>query len=76
MTLCIGLQDLQAQSRDISSSDRNSVGGGCEGCDLMFVEIPSSIKSEVTIIDPTEAGEKLEVSGVIYMSDGKRQRQM
>ena len=64
-------QDLHAQSRQLASSDRNSVGGGCEGCDLMFVEIPSMIKSDVMIVNPDEPGEKLEISGVIYKSDGK-----
>ena len=37
----------------------------------MFVEIPSAIKSDATIINPNEPGEKLEISGVIYQSDGK-----
>ena len=37
----------------------------------MFVEIPSTIKSDVTLIGATEPGEKLEISGVIYKSDGK-----
>ncbi len=62
---------VKAQSGERSSTDRNSVGGGCEGCDLMFVEIPSTIKSDVTLIDETEPGEKLEISGVIYKADGK-----
>lgn len=64
-------QALQGQSRQLSSSDRNSVGGGCEGCDLMFVEIPSTIKSEATIVSANEPGEKLEISGIIYQHDGK-----
>ena len=69
------MQDWTARTSspvgDLSSTDKNSVGGGCEGCDLMFVEIPSTIKSNVTIISTTESGEKLEISGVIYQSDGK-----
>ena len=70
--LCIYLPlSVKAQSCQLSSTDRNSVGGGCEGCDLMLVEIPSTIKSDVTIIVATEPGEKLEISGVIYKSDGK-----
>jgi protocatechuate 3,4-dioxygenase beta subunit len=70
--LCLCLpHGISAQSRQLASSDRNSVGGGCEGCDLMFVEIPSTIRSNVTIVDPAEPGEKLEISGVIYKSDGK-----
>jgi protocatechuate 3,4-dioxygenase, beta subunit len=62
---------VKAQSPQLASTDRNSVGGGCEGCDLMFVEIPSTIKSDVTVTDAAEPGEKLEISGVIYKSDGK-----
>ena len=64
-------QDLQAQSRQLASSDRNSVGGGCEGCDLMFVEIPSTIKSMLRLSIRAKPGEKLEISGIIYQSDGK-----
>jgi len=62
---------IKAQSGQLSSTDRNSVGGGCEGCDLMFVEIPSIIKSDVTLVAETEPGEKLEISGTIYKADGK-----
>jgi protocatechuate 3,4-dioxygenase, beta subunit len=70
--LCFYLpHGIMAQSHQLASTDRNSVGGGCEGCDLMFVEIPSTIKSDVMIVNPAEPGEKLEISGVIYKSDGK-----
>lgn len=70
--LCLYLpQEVKAQSQQLASTDKNSVGGGCEGCDLMFVEIPPTIKSDVTITDPNESGEQLEVYGVIYKSDGK-----
>ena len=68
MVWCSG-NNLKAQSA--SSADRNSVGGGCEGCDLMFVEMPSTINSEANIVSTTEPGEKLEISGTIFKPDGK-----
>jgi len=70
--LCFSLPlGIQAQSGQLSSTDRNAVGGGCQGCDLMFVEIPSTIKADVTLVGETEPGEKLEIFGVIYNADGK-----
>ena len=56
---------------NVSSSDSKSVGGSCERCDLMFVDIPSKIESTSTLVKPDESGEKLEISGVIYGPDAE-----
>lgn len=54
-------------SREIRISD------GCEDCALMYEGMPSfeSMLSETNIANSSEPGEPLEVSGTIFMPDGK-----
>lgn len=47
------------------------VGGGCDGCELMFVGMPSDISPTDTSAGWTEAGQKLLVKGVVYENDGR-----
>jgi protocatechuate 3,4-dioxygenase beta subunit len=47
------------------------VGGGCEGCELMFVGMPANITSTDTSPGWTERGQKLLVTGVVYERDGR-----
>jgi protocatechuate 3,4-dioxygenase beta subunit len=47
------------------------VGGGCEGCEIMFVGMPAHIGSTDTSPGWGEKGQKLQVKGVVYEADGK-----
>jgi protocatechuate 3,4-dioxygenase beta subunit len=47
------------------------VGGGCDGCELMFEGMPRALDWRTAIAGNGEAGEPLEMRGVIYRSDGK-----
>ncbi len=47
------------------------VGGGCDGCDGIFVLMPERLSAETTIAPSGEPGEPLEVSGTIFKTDGK-----
>ncbi|MEO6317025.1 MAG: hypothetical protein ABIU63_07560 [Chitinophagaceae bacterium] len=47
------------------------VGGGCDGCELMFVGMSATIKPVDTSAGWKENGQKLLVSGVTYHRDGK-----
>ncbi len=47
------------------------VGGGCDGCELMFVGMPASIPPTATSAGWTERGQKLVVTGVVYERDGR-----
>jgi len=49
---------------------KSIVGGGCDGCDLLFAGMPSTLSHE-TVIGQNETGELLELSGVIYKKDGR-----
>ncbi len=53
-----------------SSAEHKPVGGGCDGCDLMFEGMPKTLHSETTILG-ADGGEPMEIEGVIYQEDGK-----
>ncbi|HYV93450.1 MAG TPA: hypothetical protein VE978_16880 [Chitinophagales bacterium] len=47
------------------------IGGGCDGCELMYAGMPDNIGWIDTLPDWNEAGEKMEVSGTVYQLDEK-----
>jgi protocatechuate 3,4-dioxygenase beta subunit len=54
-----------------ASRSSQLVGGGCDGCELMFEGMPRALDWRTAIAGKGEAGEPLEMRGVIYKSDGK-----
>jgi protocatechuate 3,4-dioxygenase beta subunit len=54
-----------------SSQSRQPIGGGCDGCELMFEGMPEKLDSKTEIAGKHEPGEPLEIEGIIYQSDGK-----
>jgi protocatechuate 3,4-dioxygenase beta subunit len=54
-----------------AQSQRKIVGGGCDGCDLIYNGMPRQLNSETNLAEKSEPGEPLEISGVIYKADGK-----
>ena len=53
------------------SDKKKLVGGGCDGCEIMFVGMPTNIYSVDTSDGWTEKGQKLLVTGRVYKIDGK-----
>lgn len=53
------------------SDKKKLVGGGCDGCEIMFVGMPTNISSVDTSIGWTEKGQKLLVTGTVYKPDGR-----
>ena len=47
------------------------VGGGCDGCEIMFVDMPTNINAVDTSSGWTEKGQKLLITGGAYKTDGK-----
>ncbi len=47
------------------------VGGGCDGCEIMFVGMPANITSVDTSAGWAEKGQKLLVTGKVFKIDGK-----
>lgn len=54
-----------------AGQQKKFVGGGCDGCDLIYEGMPKSLNWETTIADAKEQGEPMEISGTIYRADGK-----
>ncbi|MFN0085816.1 MAG: intradiol ring-cleavage dioxygenase [Blastocatellia bacterium] len=52
-------------------AQRKLVGGGCDGCELMYEAMPKTLGWETTIGGANEPGEPMEISGTIYQADGK-----
>lgn len=59
----VGCLPIQAQKK--------LVGGGCDGCDLMFAGMPKQSGWETSLSLPAEPGEPMEISGTIFKPDGK-----
>ena len=47
------------------------IGGGCDGCELMYEGMPNNIAAVDTSAGWFEAGEKLLVTGIAFNLDGK-----
>lgn len=47
------------------------VGGGCDGCELMFVGMPANIPSVDTSVGWAEKGQKLLITGKVFKIDGR-----
>ncbi len=47
------------------------VGGGCDGCELMYIGMPTNIKSVDTSAGWSEKGQKLLVTGTVFKPDSK-----
>ena len=46
------------------------VGGRCEDCEILFVDMPNDIAGTARIANDQEHGEQIEISGVVYQNDG------
>ncbi len=54
-----------------STDPEKPVGGGCDGCELMFVGMPANINPVDTSAGWEEKGQKLLITGTVYKLDGK-----
>jgi protocatechuate 3,4-dioxygenase beta subunit len=54
-----------------NTDTRKLVGGGCDGCEIMFVGMPTNIISVDTSAGWAGKGQKLLVTGTVFKLDGK-----
>jgi protocatechuate 3,4-dioxygenase beta subunit len=67
---CNGQNNNNTKSRTLTDKGK-PVGGGCDGCEIMFVGMPKNLNSSDTSAGWTELGQKLLVTGTVYKSDGR-----
>jgi protocatechuate 3,4-dioxygenase, beta subunit len=53
------------------SNTKKLVGGGCDGCEIMFVGMPAKLSPVDTSAGWAEKGQQLLVTGTVYKIDGK-----
>jgi protocatechuate 3,4-dioxygenase beta subunit len=73
LTALIGCNgQTQNRHQTKTSADRKKlVGGGCDGCELMYLGMPTLINNVDTSAGWSETGQKLLVTGTVYKLDGK-----
>jgi protocatechuate 3,4-dioxygenase beta subunit len=56
---------------EVTTDKKKLVGGGCDGCELMYVGMSKNIQSIDTSAAWTEKGQKLLITGTVYKLGGK-----
>jgi protocatechuate 3,4-dioxygenase, beta subunit len=69
LTACKG--QIKTDSASQKSVPTKLVGGGCDGCELMYIGMPTNFSSVDTSAGWAEKGQKLLVTGKILKMDGK-----
>lgn len=62
---------LSCQGQNKTSSISKLVGGGCDGCEIMYIDMPEVIQSVDTSSGWYEGGQKLLLTGTVYQIDGR-----
>ncbi len=70
ITGCSG-QDRTNIQQPALSENKKLVGGGCDGCELMYVGIPDNIDSEDTSSGWNEKSQQLILTGTVFQLDGR-----
>ncbi|MEO6682120.1 MAG: hypothetical protein ABIN48_04780 [Ginsengibacter sp.] len=72
LTSCNGqIKNNQRETSRNKTEKSKTVGGGCDGCEIMYVGMPDNIGAVDTSEGWTEIGQKLIVTGTVYNLDGK-----
>ncbi len=72
--LFIVLGCSEKTSRNIQANEQQKkviVGGGCDGCEIMFQGMPKDLTAIDTSAGWNESGQKLVVEGSVFKRDGK-----
>ncbi|WP_438946931.1 hypothetical protein [Sediminibacterium sp.] len=71
LTDCNGQTKSESNQNEIKIDKNKLIGGGCDGCELMYVGMPKVISSEHTSNGWTEGKHKLILTGKVFQLDGK-----
>lgn len=61
---------ISCQSKSQHQPPKDLVGGGCDGCEIMFVGMPDPINAVDTSVGWRDARIRLVVTGTVYRNDG------
>lgn len=67
----VGCNNHSSVNQNPKGKQENIVGGGCDGCELMYVGMPANISSIDTSAGWFEKGQKLLITGKVLKLDGK-----
>lgn len=68
---CNGQIKKETKPNFTADSSLNKVGGNCEDCDIMYVDMPKQIQTVDTSAAWFEKGQKLIITGTVFEIDGK-----
>ena len=71
LTSCNGQTNPEKSTVKTTIQKNKLVGGGCDGCEIMFAGMPANINAVDTSEAWAEKGQKLLVTGITYKIDGK-----
>lgn len=71
ITNCNGQTKPGTNTTVVKNGKTQLIGGGCDGCELMYVGMPKNIKSIDTSEGWSEKGIKLLITGTVYKLGGK-----
>lgn len=67
---CNGQTDTKTSKQNLNTT-KAIVGGGCDGCEIMYVGMPKKILAEHTSAGWTEGKQKLILTGKVFQLDGR-----
>jgi protocatechuate 3,4-dioxygenase, beta subunit len=70
LTGCTGQTKTNTPAQN-QSNTKKVIGGGCDGCEIMYVGMPVNIAAVDTSAGWTKKGQQLLVTGKVYKIDGK-----
>lgn len=71
LTSCNGQNKTNSQQSDVTIDPKKRVGGGCDGCELMYMGMPDNLTSIDTSAGWSEKGQRLLITGTVYKLGGK-----
>jgi len=69
--LCSLFLSCNGQVTNTTHKNNKIVGGGCDGCELMYIGMPKEIRALDISPGWNEKGQKLIVTGTVFQLDGK-----
>ncbi|TXH20059.1 MAG: hypothetical protein E6Q95_06500 [Chitinophagaceae bacterium] len=63
-------QKTSNKKNELTNNASLVIGGGCEGCELMYINMPKKIYNQDTSLGWNEGVQKLIIKGIIYQKDG------